>query len=91
MASSFKHNLNVLLVVSTDPAYLLGDALDIHLYSTNNKYNNNNNESSARPQPPTLSDPLTNLKLHILKVDPCTALLKFQNEATTKTQDAPYR
>jgi len=78
LASSFEHDLNV-LIVSTDPAHSLGDALDVDLRSGNDN-NNNNEESSARPRPTTLSDPLTNLKLHALEVDPRAALLDFQNK-----------
>ena len=73
LASSLDHDLNV-LIVSTDPAHSLGDALDVDLRSANM----HNNEDNAKPHPTTLSDPLTNLKLHALEVDPRAALAEFQ-------------
>ncbi|KAL7538931.1 hypothetical protein ACHAXR_008900 [Thalassiosira sp. AJA248-18] len=75
LASSFEHELNV-LIVSTDPAHSLGDALDVDLRQSNN---NDSGGGGGKPQPTTLSDPLTNLKLHALEVDPSAALAEFQS------------
>ena len=58
------------LIVSTDPAHSLGDALDVDLRQ---------NPSSARPAPLMLTDPLTNGKLYALEVDPNAALEEFQS------------
>ncbi|KAL9185912.1 hypothetical protein ACHAXT_003689 [Thalassiosira profunda] len=72
LASNLDRELNV-LIVSTDPAHSLGDALDVNLRP------NNAAASGGRPEPITLSDPLTNLRLHALEVDPSAALDEFQN------------
>ena len=59
--------------MSTDPAHSLGDALDVDL-----RPSHHNNNDGERPKPITLSDPLTNRKLHALEVDPSAALAEFQ-------------
>jgi len=70
LASSLEHDLKV-LVVSTDPAHSLGDALDVDL--------RNVQSVNGRKKPTLLMDPLTNGKLHALEVDPGAALAEFQS------------
>mmetsp|Transcript_3756 Transcript_3756/g.8431 ORF Transcript_3756/g.8431 Transcript_3756/m.8431 type:complete len:852 (+) Transcript_3756:71-2626(+) len=70
LASSFEHDLKV-LIVSTDPAHSLGDALDVDL-------RNSGRTADGKQKPIVLSDPLTNGKLHALEVDPNAALADFQ-------------
>eukprot|EP00581_Thalassiosira_minuscula_P007825 CAMPEP_0183703134 /NCGR_PEP_ID=MMETSP0737-20130205/987_1 /TAXON_ID=385413 /ORGANISM="Thalassiosira miniscula, Strain CCMP1093" /LENGTH=864 /DNA_ID=CAMNT_0025929843 /DNA_START=6 /DNA_END=2600 /DNA_ORIENTATION=- len=75
LASSLDRDLNV-LIVSTDPAHSLGDALDVDLRQQQQLQQN---QSQQQPKPTTLMDPLTNLRLHALEVDPRAALLEFQS------------
>jgi len=63
LASSPGLDLSV-LVVSTDPAHSLGDALDVDLRSS--------------PEPAVLGDPLTDRRLSALEVDPRSALDEFR-------------
>ena len=70
LASSLEHDLKV-LVVSTDPAHSLGDALDVDL--------RNVESVNGKKKPTLLMDPLTNGKLHALEVDPNAALAEFQS------------
>jgi arsenite-transporting ATPase len=70
LASSVDHDCKV-LIVSTDPAHSLGDALDVDLRQRN--------PTGARPKPIMLSDPLTNGRLFALEVDPNAALEEFQS------------
>ena len=70
LASSVENDCKV-LIVSTDPAHSLGDALDVDLRQRN--------PNDSRPKPVMLTDPLTNGKLHALEVDPNAALEEFQN------------
>lgn len=60
-----------MLVVSTDPAHSLGDALDVDLCTRKAG-------AGGRPKPVMMTDPLTNGKLHALEVDPTSALEEFQ-------------
>ena len=77
LASSYEYSdLNV-LIVSTDPAHSLGDALDVDLRNVGS-VSQGSKGSGSKPSPITLSDPLTNRKLHALEVDPRAALLEFQ-------------
>jgi arsenite-transporting ATPase len=69
LASSIENEYKV-LIVSTDPAHSLGDALDVDLRQRN---------IGTRPKPVMLTDPLTNGKLHALEVDPNAALEEFQS------------
>lgn len=70
LASSLEHDWKV-LVVSTDPAHSLGDALDVDLRNTQSV--------NGKKKPTMLMDPLTNGKLHALEVDPSAALAEFQS------------
>lgn len=70
LASSIEHDCKV-LIVSTDPAHSLGDALDVDLRQRN--------PNDVKPKPVMLTDPLTNGKLHALEVDPNAALEDFQS------------
>lgn len=70
LASSLQHDLKV-LIVSTDPAHSLGDALDVDL--------RNSKSVNGKKKPTLLMDPLTNGKLHALEVDPSAALAEFQS------------
>jgi arsenite-transporting ATPase len=70
LASSIEHDLKV-LVVSTDPAHSLGDALDVDLRQAES--------INGKKKPTLLMDPLTNGKLHALEVDPNAALAEFQS------------
>ena len=70
---SLEDEWNVLRV-STDPAHSLGDALDIDL-----RGGGGGNGGSIK-MPTTLSDPLTNCRLHALEVDPRLALSNFQRD-----------
>jgi len=69
LASDYTSNLKV-LVVSTDPAHSLGDALDVNLKSANGK-------------PIQMTDPLTMGNLYAMEVDTEAAILKFQNALAT--------
>lgn len=64
LASDLASDLNV-LVVSTDPAHSLGDALDVDLRS-----------SLGNPVP--MTDPLTGGRLYACEVDPSAALETFR-------------
>ena len=72
LASSLEHDLKV-LIVSTDPAHSLGDALDVDLRS-----GGGGNSDGKPPKPTILDDPLTNGKLHALEIDSNAALADFQ-------------
>jgi arsenite-transporting ATPase len=65
--------LNV-LIVSTDPAHSLGDALDVDLRPAAHA----DGARRQQPRPTTLTDPLTGLRLHALEVDPNAALAEFR-------------
>jgi arsenite-transporting ATPase len=69
LASSVERDCKV-LIVSTDPAHSLGDALDVDLRQRN---------ANSKPQPLVLTDALTGGRLHALEVDPNAALEDFQN------------
>jgi arsenite-transporting ATPase len=69
LASDYTSDLKV-LVVSTDPAHSLGDALDVDLKSSHGK----------KLQ---MTDPLTGGKLYAMEVDTDAALEKFQNALGT--------
>lgn len=60
------------LIISTDPAHSLGDALDVDLRHSSSS------SSSEQQQPITLSDTITNRHLHAIEVDPKLALVAFQ-------------
>jgi arsenite-transporting ATPase len=64
------------LIISTDPAHSLGDALDVNLRTQQQQSSNSNNQ---QPRPIVLSDPLTNRRLSALEVDPRAALSEFQD------------
>ena len=64
LASDFESDLSI-LVVSTDPAHSLGDALDVDL-------------RSGGGEPVVLTDPLTGGRLHACEVDPAAALDSFR-------------
>ena len=64
LASDFESDLNI-LVVSTDPAHSLGDALDVDLRSSGG-------------EPVVLTDPLTGGRLHACEVNPAAALDSFR-------------
>ena len=64
LASDFESDLNV-LVVSTDPAHSLGDALDVDLRSSGG-------------EPVVMTDPLTGGRLYACEVDPAAALDSFR-------------
>jgi arsenite-transporting ATPase len=68
LASNREYSEWNVLVVSTDPAHSLGDALDVDLRRTGGGV------------PTTMSDPLTDRRLHALEVDPRSALAKFQED-----------
>ncbi|KAL7512793.1 hypothetical protein ACHAXN_010777 [Cyclotella atomus] len=69
LASSVERDCKV-LIVSTDPAHSLGDALDVDLRQRN---------ANSKPKPLVLTDALTGGRLHALEVDPNAALEDFQN------------
>ena len=64
LASSYDNDLNV-LVVSTDPAHSLGDALDVDL-------------RVGQGKPILMTDPLTGGRLHACEVDSAAALEDFR-------------
>lgn len=64
LASDFESDLNV-LIVSTDPAHSLGDALDVDL-------------RSGRGRPLPMTDPVTGGRLYACEVDPGAALESFR-------------
>lgn len=64
LASDYESDQRV-LIVSTDPAHSLGDALDVDLRSSHGK-------------PVVMTDPLTMGRLHACEVDPSAALENFR-------------
>ncbi|KAL3806569.1 hypothetical protein ACHAXA_008698 [Cyclostephanos tholiformis] len=81
LASSLERDWNV-LIVSTDPAHSLGDALDVDLRRTGG-----GGEGGIAT---TLSDPLTDRRLHALEVDPRTALSNFQDDLRKLFDSSSY-
>jgi len=71
LASDFASDVKV-LVVSSDPAHSLGDALDVNLKS-----------ASSRGRPIQMTDSLTNGRLYAMEVDTEAALERFQNALST--------
>ncbi len=69
LASDYTSELKV-LVVSTDPAHSLGDALDVDLKATMGR-------------PIQMTDPLTMGKLYAMEVDTDAALERFQSALST--------
>jgi len=69
LASDYSSDMKI-LVVSTDPAHSLGDALDVDLKSLPGK-------------PILMTDPLTGGKLYAMEVDTEAALEKFQDALET--------
>lgn len=69
LASDFTSDVKV-LVVSTDPAHSLGDALDVDL-------------KTGYGKPIQMTDPLTAGKLYAMEVDTDAALERFQNALST--------
>uniref|UniRef100_A0A7S2A3R2 ArsA/GET3 Anion-transporting ATPase-like domain-containing protein n=1 Tax=Ditylum brightwellii TaxID=49249 RepID=A0A7S2A3R2_9STRA len=65
IASNYEADARV-LVVSTDPAHSLGDALDVDL-------------RSGQGEPIQMTDPLTGGRLHAAEVDPTAALNDFRS------------
>jgi arsenite-transporting ATPase len=65
------------LIISTDPAHSLGDALDVDLRHSASSVSSVS-VSERQQQPITLSDTITNQHLHALEVDPKLALIAFQ-------------
>ena len=71
LASSLDHDLRV-LIVSTDPAHSLGDALDVDLRGSGDV------DAGGKPRPTVLSDALTGGRLAALEVDGRAALDEFR-------------
>ena len=69
LASDFTSDVKV-LVVSTDPAHSLGDALDVDL-------------KTGYGKPIQMTDPLTAGKLYAMEIDTDAALERFQNALST--------
>ncbi|KAL7550781.1 hypothetical protein ACHAWF_013993 [Thalassiosira exigua] len=79
LASSAEVEDRKVLIVSTDPAHSLGDALDVDLRgSGGGGGEGEGGEVGDRPRPVVLDDPLTNRRLHALEVDPSAALERFR-------------
>ena len=72
--------LNV-LIVSTDPAHSLGDALDVNLRVTAaaNPNTSNKGKQKKKKNVVTLTDPVTGGRLHAMEIDAVSALEEFRN------------
>ena len=70
----YNTNNQKILVVSTDPAHSLGDALDVSLKQTSMGSNSNSNKAIIQ-----MTDPLTMGNLHAMEVNTDAAIEKFQN------------
>ena len=85
LASSFDGRDWNVLIVSTDPAHSLGDALDVDLRRPSP---GGDGAAATSGGPTTLDDPLTGGRLHALEVDPRSALAKFQDDIERLFDDA---
>lgn len=75
--SSLEHNTNnhKILVVSTDPAHSLGDALDVNLKQTSMNANTQQHNKAIVQ----MTDPITMGNLYAMEVNTDAAIEKFQN------------
>ena len=81
----YNTNNHKILVVSTDPAHSLGDALDVSLKQTSmGSSSNNSNSNKAIIQ---MTDPLTMGNLYAMEVNTDAAIEKFQNVLSSFSVD----